>query len=73
MRRPAAAAVLSFVGATGSTIISFILPGLFYFKLFRHDDGAPRALTWAALALAIYGTCVMAFCLTYNIVKLVRH
>jgi hypothetical protein len=64
--------VLSFVGATGSTIISFILPGLFYFKLFRKNDGVSRLLTWAALALAIYGVCVMAFCLTYNIIRLTR-
>lgn len=48
--------VLAFVGATGSTIISFILPGLFYFSLFR--AGWKR---WAALALAIYGIFVMVF------------
>ncbi|KAJ3541513.1 hypothetical protein NM688_g6071 [Phlebia brevispora] len=29
--------VLSFVGSTGSTTISFILPGLFYWKLTRDD------------------------------------
>jgi hypothetical protein len=50
--------VLGFVGSTGSTIISFILPGFFYFKLFRKEPGA---LKWCALALAIYGLCVMGF------------
>jgi amino acid permease len=50
--------VLGFVGSTGSTIISFILPGFFYFKLFRKEPGA---LKWFALALAVYGLCVMGF------------
>lgn len=50
--------VLGFVGSTGSTIISFILPGFFYFKLFRKEAGP---LKWFALALAIYGLCVMGF------------
>ncbi|KAF9454254.1 AAAP amino acid transporter, partial [Macrolepiota fuliginosa MF-IS2] len=34
--------VLSFVGSTGSTTISFILPGLFYWKLTRNDPSANR-------------------------------
>ncbi|KAL7418940.1 hypothetical protein Q5752_006624 [Cryptotrichosporon argae] len=61
--------VLSFVGSTGSTIISFILPGIFYFRLFRDDRGPTK---WFALALAVYGVAVMVFCLTFNIVKLSR-
>ncbi|RSH90642.1 hypothetical protein EHS25_001247 [Saitozyma podzolica] len=60
--------VLGFVGSTGSTIISFILPGFFYFKLFRAEEGMTK---WAALALGIYGLLVMTFCLTFNIIKLV--
>lgn len=72
--------VLGFVGSTGSTTISFILPGVFYFKLFRNEPGATK---WAALALGCYGFAVMAFwcvdtevsecadgSLTFNIVKL---
>ncbi|GMK58922.1 hypothetical protein CspeluHIS016_0603640 [Cutaneotrichosporon spelunceum] len=59
--------VLSFVGSTGSTIISFILPGFFYFRLYRDQPGATK---WCALALGIYGIAVMTFCLTNNIVKL---
>jgi hypothetical protein len=50
--------VLGFVGSTGSTIISFILPGFFYFKLFRSEKGPVK---WLALALGIYGLAVMAF------------
>jgi len=60
--------VLGFVGSTGSTIISFILPGLFYFTLFRSEAGKTK---WFALALTIYGVFVMVFCLSFNIYKLV--
>ncbi|RXK37644.1 vacuolar amino acid transporter 5 [Tremella mesenterica] len=59
--------VLGFVGSTGSTIISFILPGFFYFKLFRREAGLTK---WFALALAIYGVAVMIFCLAFNILRL---
>ncbi|KAJ8521235.1 hypothetical protein ONZ45_g2045 [Pleurotus djamor] len=47
--------VLSFVGSTGSTTISFILPGLFYWKLTRNDPTASRSLNKAALGLSLYG------------------
>ncbi|KAH7335150.1 vacuolar amino acid transporter 5 [Rhizoctonia solani] len=63
--------VLSFVGSTGSTTISFILPGLFYFKLFRNDPGHSRVLLGAALALAAYGVLIFVFCLTFNIIKVI--
>ncbi|KAG9089407.1 hypothetical protein FRC07_012340, partial [Ceratobasidium sp. 392] len=53
--------VLSFVGSTGSTTISFILPGLFYFKLFRNDPGHSRILLGTALALALYGALIFVF------------
>jgi amino acid permease len=116
--------VLAYVGSTGSTAISFILPGLFYYKisdpegihhqrLTKEDDDAdysdtsdieeaPAAMLdstaslrsvvsavsgvrWCrkwrwdlehlehgllrklALALSIYGVCVMVICLTMNI------
>jgi amino acid permease len=58
--------VLSFVGSTGSTTISFILPGLFYFKLFPKWN-------WkrcVAIFLVIYGFSVMSICLTFNIKRL---
>ncbi|CAE6512315.1 unnamed protein product [Rhizoctonia solani] len=63
--------ILSFVGSTGSTTISFILPGLFYFKLFRNDPGHSRVLLGTALALALYGALIFVFCLTFNIMKVI--
>ena len=52
--------VLAFVGATGSTAISFILPGLFFWKLFKDD---PKEAFFVVLAkmLTLYGCCVMVF------------
>lgn len=63
--------VLSFVGSTGSTTISFILPGLFYWQLSRHDPAANKTLSKAALALAIYGICIFVFCLSFNIYQVI--
>ncbi|KAG1788255.1 vacuolar amino acid transporter 5 [Suillus plorans] len=62
--------VLSFVGAIGSTTISFILPGLLFWKISRDDPSVSRALNRAALALAGYGCCVFVFCLGYNIYRI---
>ncbi|KAJ7314363.1 transmembrane amino acid transporter protein-domain-containing protein [Mycena albidolilacea] len=64
--------VLSFVGSTGSTTISFILPGLFYWQLTRADRNRNNALSLGALALAAYGGCVFVFCLTFNIYQVIR-
>jgi len=61
--------VLSFVGSTGSTTISFILPGLFFWKLFKEDPRMSRSLVHGALGLAIYGCCILVFCLGFNIYK----
>lgn len=55
--------VLAFVGSTGSTILSFILPGAFYFNLFRQEKGM---LKWGAFALAAYGLAVMSFWLVWE-------
>ncbi|THH32498.1 hypothetical protein EUX98_g1671 [Antrodiella citrinella] len=64
--------VLSFVGATGSTTISFILPGLFYWKLTRDDPDSNKTLNRASLALAGYGVCIFIFCLSYNIYQVIH-
>jgi len=61
--------VLSFVGSTGGTIVSFILPGLFYWQLTRADRNRSTALSLGALALAAYGIFVFVFCLCFNIYK----
>ena len=53
--------VLSLVGSTGSTTVSFILPGLFFWKLTRNDPGTGKMLNRSALGLAIYGMLVFAF------------
>ncbi|KAG1746591.1 transmembrane amino acid transporter protein-domain-containing protein [Suillus paluster] len=62
--------VLSFVGTTGSTTISFILPGFLFWKISRDDPSASRTLNKAALALAGYGCCVFVFCSGYNIYRI---
>jgi amino acid permease len=62
--------VLAFVGSTGSTTISFILPGLFYFKIHENDPWEARKIS--ALALAVYGLLVMVICLTFNIIQLIH-
>lgn len=63
--------VLSFVGSTGSTTISFILPGLFFARLFR-DDPKERVLVTLAKGLTIYGCCVFVFCLGFNVYEVTR-
>ncbi|KAJ1919122.1 hypothetical protein H4219_002171 [Mycoemilia scoparia] len=59
--------VLSFVGSTGSTTISFILPGLFYYKIHKADSIWTLKKTMAFI-LMIYGFVVLTTCLTTNIV-----
>ncbi|KAF8311366.1 hypothetical protein DL93DRAFT_2083351 [Clavulina sp. PMI_390] len=61
--------VLSFVGSTGSVTISFILPGLFYYKLFGQRPETSRLQKWGSAGLFIYGVLVFIFCLSYNIWK----
>merc|ERR1712232_179690 len=48
-------AVLAVVGATGSTVVSLILPGICYFRFFPH----PHAVRWLALAVFLLGCAVM--------------
>ncbi|KAK6465614.1 vacuolar amino acid transporter 7 [Scheffersomyces coipomensis] len=59
--------VLAIVGATGSTAISFILPGLFGFKLIGSESQNPTLkeiiLKQLSLALTIWGIAVMLLCL----------
>ncbi|QLG73348.1 hypothetical protein HG535_0E04320 [Zygotorulaspora mrakii] len=64
------ARVLAIVGATGSTSISFILPGIFGYcligKEFVQQDMPPRTklFRYSGMALAIWGVFVMIACLT---------
>lgn len=67
------ARVLAFVGSTGSTSISFILPGLFGYMLIRPLDGSStltpleKACKYGGLALSVWGVIVMIVCLSATI------
>lgn len=64
--------VLAFVGSTGSTSISFILPGLFGFMLIKPKIGEPFTYLelfckYGGLCLSIWGLLVMIVCLSATI------
>ncbi|KAI5958959.1 AVT7 [Candida pseudojiufengensis] len=63
--------ILAVVGATGSTSISFILPGLFGYKLIgsESDDPSPleKIFKHLSLVLVIWGVLVMVLCLYSSI------
>jgi amino acid permease len=59
--------VLALVGATGSTLVSYVLPGLIYLKL--HDQSS-RVMAWAQLTV---GICVIPLALYYILTKQVVH
>ena len=63
---PTCRQVLHVVGATGSTTVSYLLPGLCYFRLCVRPD-AP--LRWAALALFLLGLVIAALSITLILVK----
>jgi amino acid permease len=54
--------LLSLVGATGSTIVSFILPGFLYYLMFK--DKGPAWKVNLALAQGILGVFIVPICLT---------
>ena len=68
------AIVLSFVGATGSTIMGIIAPGFLYFYLFR-DPNAPKGqLGWrrtVALAVGCFGILLSLTGITLTVKSLV--
>ena len=59
--------VLALVGATGSTLVSYVLPGLIYIKL--HQDSS-RCMAWVQL---IVGLCVMPLALYFILARKVSH
>lgn len=64
--------VLAFVGSTGSTSISFILPGLFGYLLIKPLSGLEltkleKFSKYGGLALSIWGFVVMIVCLSATI------
>ncbi|GAA5857001.1 hypothetical protein JCM9279_007309 [Rhodotorula babjevae] len=65
--------VLGFVGATGSTTISFILPAVFFLSLFKGStDPRDQRLRLAAMALLAWGVLVMVVSLSLNVYHLVH-
>jgi hypothetical protein len=65
--------VLGFVGSTGSTTISFILPSIFFIAIFRKEaSGRDRTLIGLAVALLVYGIMVFVVCLSLNVLELIR-
>ena len=64
--------VLSFVGSTGSTMISFILPGLFYKKLVTSGTilTSCKSLNFLSNFIVVYGFTIMVVCLYFNISSL---
>ncbi|KAF9298721.1 hypothetical protein BGZ74_009268 [Mortierella antarctica] len=63
--------VLSLVGSTGSTAISFILPGIFYWKLHAHLPWDARKVL--SVCLTFYGIMVMIICLSANIRRIIHN
>ena len=65
--------VLAIVGSTGSTSISFILPGLFGFMLIKPLNGATQLTKlelfckYGGFALSVWGVLVMIVCLFVTI------
>lgn len=65
--------VLAFVGATGSTSISFILPGIFSYMLIKPLDGSSQLnllekfCKYGGLVLSVWGFVVMVVCLSASI------
>jgi len=57
--------VLALVGATGSTTVSYILPGFFYYLLFKNPEDGPGWKRSAALAQGILGILIIPFCLVF--------
>ncbi|KAJ1662216.1 hypothetical protein IW140_006105 [Coemansia sp. RSA 1813] len=62
--------VLSFVGSTGSTSISFILPGVFYYKMHSHSRWTRMKIV--SVILIFYGAFVLVFCLGANILRVIN-
>lgn len=62
--------VLSFVGSTGSTCISFILPGIFYYKMHQHSRWTRMKVV--SVLITVYGVFVLIFCLGANIYRVIN-
>jgi amino acid permease len=57
--------IVAVVGASGSTIVSYILPGIFYYRLYNGDDSQPAWKTYAALGQFLLGLIIIPVCLFF--------
>ena len=55
--------VLSLIGATGSTVITYILPGAAYYVM--HPDTGPAWKRYGAVVLFCAGCVIMPVCLVF--------
>ena len=53
--------ILSFVGASGSTTVSYILPGIFYYKMFKNEG--PKWKRTLSLVQFCVGLVIVPVCL----------
>eukprot|EP00956_Cyclotella_meneghiniana_P037295 scaffold136626_cov22-Cyclotella_meneghiniana.AAC.1 len=60
--------VLAIVGATGSTLVSYILPGLIYLKL--HPDSSSKGMACVQLIVRL---CMIPISLYYILTRQVSH
>ena len=61
--------VLALVGATGSTLVSYVLPGLIYIKIYPYND-VSKAMAYTQLML---GVVIIPLALYFIITKQVSH
>ena len=61
--------VLALVGVTGSTLVSYVLPGLIYIKIYPHND-ISKAMAYIQLML---GVVIIPLALYFIITKQVSH
>ena len=61
--------ILALVGATGSTLVSYVLPGLIYVKVYPHND-VSKAAAYVQLGMGII---IIPLSLYYIITGKVRH
>ena len=57
--------MLALVGATGSTAVSYILPGGFYYMLHKDDPQAPKWKVYAAFTQMCIGCILVPTCLSF--------
>jgi len=48
---------MKIIGATSSTLVSFIIPGLFYYKLTKTRDISHWSMRLVAIGLVLFGIC----------------